>query len=173
VIQEELSSQFTNLGYINFPPVAMIASLYALVAVARLVSGICDCGYSIQSPGGEELMVFMDGLETDFGQLQNISQSHSWVAQEFTVSAEDGRGNYSKTFEPTNVAIQATHPQNHPGHDAGVELRVSSTISNNSISGSEIDTRRLDLHWGSFRAGMKLTDIKGTCAAFFWVSGWC
>ncbi|GKU06697.1 unnamed protein product [Fusarium langsethiae] len=146
----------------------MIASLCALATAVRLVSGTYDCGYSIQSPEGEGVITFMDRLETDFGQLQNISQSHDWVAQKFTVSAEDGRGNYSKAFEPTNVATQATHPQDYSGQVHGVELRVSSTISNNTIPASEIDTRRLDLHWGSFRAGMKLTDVKGTCAAFFW-----
>ncbi|CAF3623255.1 hypothetical protein SNK03_011358 [Fusarium graminearum] len=146
----------------------MIASLCALVTAVHLVSGTCDCGYSIQSPEDEGVIVFMDRLETDFGQLQNISQSHDWVAQEFTVSAEDGRGNYSKAFEPTNVAIQATHAQNNPSQGNGVELRVSSTINNDAIPGSEIDTTRLDLHWGSFRAGIKLTDVKGTCAAFFW-----
>ncbi|XEV05592.1 hypothetical protein FSHL1_010879 [Fusarium sambucinum] len=146
----------------------MIASLCALAAVLSLVTGTCDCGYSIQDPKGEGVIVFMDRLETDFGQLQTISQSHDWVAQKFTVSAEDGRGNYSKAFEPTNVAIQATHPQGHPDLGHGVELRVGSTISNDTIPGSEIDTKRMDLHWGSFRAGMKLTDVKGTCAAFFW-----
>ncbi|KAM0419604.1 hypothetical protein ACHAPD_003167 [Fusarium lateritium] len=146
----------------------MIASLCVLAAVVRLVTSTCDCGYSIQDPEGEGVIVFMDRLETDFGQLQTISQSHDWVAQKFTVSAEDGRGNYSKAFEPTNVAIQVTHPQDHPDLGHGVELRVSSTISNDTIPGSEIDTKRLDLHWGSFRAGMKLTDVKGTCAAFFW-----
>jgi hypothetical protein len=151
----------------------MIALLCALVAVVRLVAGTCECGYSIQDPEGEGVIVFMDRLETDFGQLQTISQSQDWIAQKFTVSAEDGRGNYSKAFEPTNVAIQASHPQDHPDQGHGLELRVSSTISNDAIPGSEIDTKRLDLHWGSFRAGMKLTDVKGTCAAFFWVSNRC
>ncbi|RGP59103.1 hypothetical protein FLONG3_11286 [Fusarium longipes] len=102
----------------------MIPSICALAAAARLASGACDCGYSIQRSEGEGVIVFMDRLETEFGQLQNISQSHEWVAQEFTVSAEDGRGNYSKDFEPANIAIQATHPQDHPGQSqGGVELR--------------------------------------------------
>ncbi|KAJ4018976.1 hypothetical protein NW752_004721 [Fusarium irregulare] len=147
----------------------MIVSLGVLTTVVRLASGVCDCGYSLQGFEGEGLVVFMDRLETNFSQLQSIAQSHDWVAQGFTVSAEDGRGNYSKTFEPSNVVIQATQPRDEPGQDPGVELHVSSVISkDNAIPASEIDTTRLDLHWGSFRAGMKLTDTDGTCAAFFW-----
>jgi hypothetical protein len=162
---------FTKLDRMTLSSITMIVSLGVLITMVRLASSACDCGYSLQGFEGEGLVVFMDRLETNFSQLQSIAQSHDWVAQEFTVSAEDGRGNYSKAFEPSNVVIQATQPQGEPGRDPGVELHVSSVISkDNAIPASEIDTTRLDLHWGSFRAGMKLTDTRGTCAAFFWVS---
>ena len=162
---------FTNLDRMTLSSVAMILSLGVLITVVRLASSVCDCGYSLQEFEGGGLVVFMDRLETNFSQLQSIAQSHNWVAQEFTVSAEDGRGNYSKAFESSNVVIRAAQPRDEPGRDPGVELHVSSVISkNNAIPASEIDTTRLDLHWGSFRAGMKLTDTGGTCAAFFWVS---
>ncbi|KAH6850124.1 glycoside hydrolase family 16 protein [Chaetomium sp. MPI-CAGE-AT-0009] len=36
------------------------------------------------------------------------------------------------------------------------------------VSVAELDTERLDLWWGTFRAMMKVSRVGGTCAAFFW-----
>lgn len=54
--------------------------------------------------------------------------------------------------------------------DTGLALVVSGELRNETVLGAEMDSKRLDLHWGSFRAGMKVSDVNGTCAAFFWVS---
>jgi hypothetical protein len=145
----------------------MILPLTHLLATARLVSGACECGFSTKNPQGDSLIVFTDLLETKFSQLHNISEGHDWVAQNFTVSAADGRGNFSKAFLPNNVNTRRAKS----GDDSGLELHVRSTVNkDDAIPSSEVDTTRLDLHWGSYRAGMKLTDVKGTCAAFFWAS---
>lgn len=148
----------------------MILFLVPLLAIALLVSAECECGYEIGNNEGDGFSLFMDRLETDFGQLHDLSQSHDWVAQQFTVSAKDGRGNYSKAFTPANVYIPGGESQDQSDHGDGLQLRVSSDIGeDNKVPASEVDTARLDLHWGSFRAGMKLTETKGTCSAFFWV----
>ncbi|EXL48797.1 hypothetical protein FOCG_11039 [Fusarium oxysporum f. sp. radicis-lycopersici 26381] len=97
----------------------MIFSLTHLLVTARLVSGACECGYSIKSPQGDSPIVFTDRLETKFSQLHKISEGHDWVAQNFTVSAADGRGNFSKAFLPTNVNTRGTKS----GDDSGLELR--------------------------------------------------
>lgn len=34
---------------------------------------------------------------------------------------------------------------------------------------AEIVTNRSDIMYGSFRAGMKIAAVNGTCGAFFWV----
>ncbi|KIL84720.1 hypothetical protein FAVG1_11947 [Fusarium avenaceum] len=147
----------------------MILFLVSLLAIALLVSAECECGYEIGNNEGDGFSLFMDRLETDFGQLHDLSQSHDWVAQQFTVSAKDGRGNYSKAFTPANVYIPGGESQDQSDHGDGLQLRVSSDIGeDNKVPASEVDTARLDLHWGSFRAGMKLTETKGTCSAFFW-----
>ncbi|KAF5976262.1 xyloglucan endo-transglycosylase [Fusarium coicis] len=96
----------------------MILPLTHLLATARLVSGACECGFSIKNPQGDSLIVFTDLLETNFSQLHNISEGHDWVAQNFTVSAADGRGNFSKAFLPNNVN---TH-RAKSGDDSGLEL---------------------------------------------------
>ncbi|KAK3692663.1 concanavalin A-like lectin/glucanase domain-containing protein [Podospora appendiculata] len=36
------------------------------------------------------------------------------------------------------------------------------------VSGAEVDSSRLDLSYGTFRALMKMSSVPGTCAAFFW-----
>ncbi|CVL01263.1 related to xyloglucan endo-transglycosylase-like protein [Fusarium mangiferae] len=97
----------------------MILPLTHLLATARLVSGACECGYSIKKPQGESQMVFTDRLETKFSQLHNISEGHDWLAQNFTVSAADGRGNFSKAFLPNNVNTHGTKS----GDGSGLELR--------------------------------------------------
>jgi beta-glucanase (GH16 family) len=38
------------------------------------------------------------------------------------------------------------------------------------VRSGEIDSLRRDMRYGSFRVGMKMSDVPGTCAAFFWVS---
>ena len=115
--------------------------------------------------------MFTDSLESDFTKLADSSKDANWIRQEFNVSADAGRGEYGKSFELDNVrAHPRTSTSQEAQHDSGgLELLVSSTLSTGSVSGAELDTARLDLHWGSYRAGMKLTDVNGTCAAFFWV----
>ncbi|KAF4965500.1 hypothetical protein FZEAL_10751, partial [Fusarium zealandicum] len=148
----------------------MRSSVLLLFAAGRLVSCACECGYSIADPESKESIVFMDRLETDFTQIDHISQNHDWVRQEFTVSAEDGRGVYGKTFTPINADTCIAKKCSSEFGGSGLNLGVSKIMNDDddAVPGSEIDTTRLDLHWGSFRAGIKLTATKGTCAAFFW-----
>lgn len=167
-LQLVIHSREENTAAELFP--VMILLLVPLLAIALLVSAECECGYEIGNNEGDGFSLFMDRLETDFNQLHDLSQSHDWVAQQFTVSAKDGRGNYSKAFTPANVYIPGGESQDQSDHGDGLQLRVSSDIGkDNKVPASEVDTARLDLHWGSFRAGMKLTETKGTCSAFFWV----
>jgi hypothetical protein len=51
-----------------------------------------------------------------------------------------------------------------------LELVVQSELVDGMVPVAELATRRLDLMWGTFRAGMKVSRVGGTCAAFFWVS---
>ncbi|RSL93637.1 hypothetical protein CDV31_014631 [Fusarium ambrosium] len=140
-----------------------------LVAAGQLVFGICECGYSIVDLESQQPIFFTDYLETDFTRLPVISQNNDWVRQQFTVSAEDGRGDYGKAFKPENIRTYMAEMKGRLDEEAGLHLLVGSVIDDDgAIPGSELDTERQDLHWGSFRAGMKLTPSNGTCAAFFW-----
>ena len=140
----------------------------------QLAETSCDCGYTTSNPWNNETWLFTELLETDFTKLDYIQQEPDWRSQSFHVSAETGRGEYGKIFLPQNVVAR---PELGVGGqrlndevDAGLEFIVSSSTVNDSIIGAEVDSMRLDLHYGSYRAGMRVPRTNGTCAAFFWVS---
>ncbi|CAM1502820.1 Fc.00g075960.m01.CDS01 [Cosmosporella sp. VM-42] len=149
----------------------MALLLLLLAIVPRIASSLCECGYTAKLPHHQQLVVFMDLLETDFTHVKDISRNPDWMRQQFNVTAEAGRGNYGKAFMPNNIESRPTTTataKTAAPQDAGLGLIVGSVIRNNVVPAAEIDTKRLDLQWGSYRAGMKVTDINGTCAAFFW-----
>jgi hypothetical protein len=119
----------------------------------------CECGYSDVVGSSGETYVFTDLIETDFT-ITEISLDTDWQRQAFNVSATQARGQYGEMMAISNVVTNS----------AGLELTVRSNIVDDMVSTAEIDTTRLDLLWGTFRASMKLTSTPGTCAAFFWVS---
>ncbi|CEJ81362.1 hypothetical protein VHEMI01493 [[Torrubiella] hemipterigena] len=125
------------------------------------IEATCECGFRVPDGQSQDLSTFMYALETNFVSMKLIDADKDWIRQEFNVTAQAGRGRYGKTFTPDNVV--ATHGK-------GLQLQVDSQLKFNSVLAAEVDTSRLDLLWGSYRAGMRLTAIPGTCAAFFWVS---
>jgi hypothetical protein len=114
---------------------------------------------------------FTDAIETDFAAGGSEDIMSGWVAQEFNVTAEAGRGEYGKTFLTNNVEswLQGDPTPSELSEERGVSLRVSSSLQDGAVPSAELDSQRLDLHWGSFRAALKATTINGTCGAFFWV----
>jgi hypothetical protein len=143
--------------------------LVFLSLATRAVSR-CECGYSVRSSEHESPLLFTDAIESDFTKTRKLGPDYGWIPQQFNVTAKDGRGRFGKTFLPENVVVNPDGAGTTTEDDGGLELVVGREMSQDAISGAEIDSKRLDLHWGSFRAGMKVTDVNGTCAAFFWVS---
>lgn len=161
------------MGHLNAASGAMSLVLLLVLAFPSLVISLCECGYSASDPNNAELTwVFTDLLESDFTKIQNISQSQKWERQQFNVTAEDGRGKYGKAFMADNIDTELSPSEEGSSSrdDLGLGFRVGGALDNNSVPVAELDSTRMDLHWGSYRAGMKVTGVKGTCAAFFWVS---
>jgi hypothetical protein len=153
-------------------PLAQQFLATSLLAVAGLVSAVCDCGFSMTSISNvHETIHFTDVIETNFEAARGDDIMVGWVAQEFNVTAEAGRGEYGKAFLTNNVAslFQGDPRPSELSDEGGVSLRVSSSLQDGAVPSAELDSRRLDLHWGSFRAALKPTTINGTCGAFFWV----
>lgn len=138
------------------------------------VRGACECGYSIADPYDENrLYTFTDMLETDFTKIDEMKDNTDWIRQAFNVSAEDGRGEYGKMFRLSNTEVRSEGAEEDLDVPMSavteLEMVVDNEIVDGRIPSAEIDSARLDIQWGSFRAGMRVTDENGTCAAFFWV----
>lgn len=84
------------------------------------------------------------------------------------------RGPYGRKTELKNVVSNpakdiSQSPMGINGDVAGLELWVRKLGSDKEhVSVAEVDSRRTDMRYGSFRAGIKATDVDGTCGAFFW-----
>ncbi|KAL2145147.1 hypothetical protein VTI28DRAFT_7897 [Corynascus sepedonium] len=113
-----------------------------------------------------------------------------WVRQAFNLTREQARGEYGEMFAVENVGYGIASPRREGeeeeaegagggGKNAeaaeetlGLQLVVrggDDEVIDEMVPVAELDTRRLDLMWGTFRAMMKVSPVKGTCAAFFWV----
>ena len=144
----------------------MRLSLPLLLVTPRIVYASCECGYRVVGEKNTPRL-FLQALESEFTKVTDVSGDAEWVRQEFNVTAEAGRGKYGKMFALSNVTPQA--PSLDASNDnGGIQLRVRANIVNGAVPVAEIDSARMDMHWGSYRAGMKLTSVKGTCGAFFW-----
>lgn len=151
-------------------PLFQLALLLSLSA--PLVAAGCECGFTIDNQDNDlDVWKFTEMLETNFSALQNLTTQSDWIRQEYNVSAEDGRGEYGKAFMPSNVGARvASREEASDSADlSALELKVGTSLSSDAVPAAEIDSSRLDLHWGSYRTGMKVTSTNGTCAAFFWV----
>ncbi|KAK0385806.1 hypothetical protein NLU13_6983 [Sarocladium strictum] len=149
----------------------ILTAMLALIlqpALVAFVAATCECGYSVTTPNHGDPLIFTDAIESNFLTLDKLDSDNGWVPQQFNVTAKDGRGRYGKTFLPDNVVARPRAEDSAGEENAGLELVVGQKVEGDAVSGAEIDSKRLDLHWGSYRAGMKVTEVNGTCAAFFW-----
>ena len=138
---------------------------------ANLVRSDCECGYTVNST------LYTDLIESDFLHTQNITDDTDWQAQNYSVSADKARGPYGKLASIDNVVANPLKSQYDwagdgvNGADAGLQLFVRGDTPDKGglISMAELVTARDDILYGSFRAGMKISNVNGTCGAFFWV----
>ena len=136
----------------------LLSTLLLLLLFPKPASTDCECGYATVVDGTRH--VFTDLLETDFARLRDVAPDTDWAAQAFNLSAGRARGEFGEMFAADNVVA---------GCGEGVRLAVGSRTVEGMVPVAEMDSHRRDLLWGTFRASMKLTDVPGTCAAFFWV----
>ncbi|KAI2637503.1 glycoside hydrolase, family 16 [Xylaria nigripes] len=152
-------------------------------AVLLLLFGLaacdCECGYSITAKSDGTRHVFTDLLETDFLHVDVTSDgkggaNHGWAPQQYNVSSEAARGPFGESFAVKNTmsntikdATKFTGPGIH-GPDIGLLLTVGDVMEDDRVPVAEISTTGLDYFYGTFRAGIKITDVPGTCSAFFW-----
>ncbi|KAK3375379.1 glycoside hydrolase family 16 protein [Podospora didyma] len=147
--------------------------------LSTLALADCECGYSLSTtgPSSSSTYVFTDLVESNFACLHDISKNTDWVRQEFNLSKSRARGEYGEMFAVDNVATNPMQIDNADSgrlgaegseDSAGLQLIVRRELVEEMVPVAEIDTHRLDMFWGSFRASMRMTNVSGTCAAFFW-----
>lgn len=149
--------------------------LYVLVIASAFFSGLvqvladCECGYQSDNLDGTyDQNVFTDLIETNFARMPDISLNTDWRRQEFNVTKTKARGEYGEVFY-INDDVEYVDKVGNRASD-GLQLIVRQDLIDGMVPVAEVDTARLDISYGTFRASMKLTDVPGTCAAFFWVS---
>ncbi|KAI0526626.1 glycoside hydrolase, family 16 [Xylaria bambusicola] len=164
-------------------------SVQALVASSRVfavlsllfgsVTGDCECGYSMTTSSDNVQHVFTDLHETDFIHIDITGDgkgdaSHGWAPQGYNISSQVSRGPFGESFAVRNVmsnTIKNPKIFDGPGTlglDAGLLLLVRNVMQDDRVPVSEVSTTGLDYFYGTFRAGIKTTDVPGTCSAFFW-----
>lgn len=170
-----IGSSSSSSTTFRFPLFLFFLLLHGLLIPA--VSADCECGYAASIGTGPDAVehVFTDLIETDFSRLADVAANTDWQRQAFNLSRERARGAYGEMFAVENIAANprkgsGEQEQEGEGEDAGLRLVVRSDVVNDMVPVAEIDTMRLDVLYGTFRAGLKITDVPGTCSAFFWVS---
>ncbi|KAI1082219.1 glycoside hydrolase family 16 protein [Whalleya microplaca] len=159
-----------------------MASFWSLVSVSTLLGRVvanCECGYSITTEPNAEQHVFTDLLESDFVHLDITDGTkgygaYGWASQDFNMSKEAARGNYGESFTTQDVVSNKIADSavfegpGSKGGDAGLHLVVKSQVQDGMVTGAQIATTDLNYYYGTYRAGIKITDVPGTCSAFFW-----
>ncbi|KAI5810918.1 glycoside hydrolase family 16 protein [Peziza echinospora] len=159
----------------QLPSFSTSTGLLGLVlSLARLVSADCECGYSVNATTDQKYQVFTELLESDFTRSQNIKKDTDWVLQNWKIDKNASHGPYGRQTLPSNVVSNPLKDINgddigKDGTQSGLQLYVRKLAPGSDlVSVSEVDSRRSDMIYGSYRAGLKTTGINGTCGAFFW-----
>lgn len=98
------------------------------------------------------------------------------AATNYTITPALARGPYGKNASLPNVLANPLKSKYDwagdgiNGGDAGLQILVRGGVpADGLIPMGELATTRIDMSFGTFRAGMKVTGTRGTCGAFFWV----
>ncbi|KAF2104921.1 concanavalin A-like lectin/glucanase [Rhizodiscina lignyota] len=155
-------------------------AVLALSLLTPFVRAICECGYAVNSTSSSSYASFTEIQETDFLHLGQDALSYNnreetgWAMQVYNVTPKAARGPYGKAAMGSNVIVNPMKNQydwageSVLGGDAGLQVWVRSKTVNSAIPMGEITSMRSDMMYGSYRIGVKLTGIPGTCGAFFW-----
>ncbi|KAK3401137.1 concanavalin A-like lectin/glucanase domain-containing protein [Sordaria brevicollis] len=162
--------KFAGSGHSKKGHVSLYHSL-VLLAIALGFTGQvladCECGYKSDSlDGSYDQNAFTDLIETNFARMPDITLNTDWRRQEFNVTKTKARGEYGQMFYVKDDVAYVDNIGNRAAD--GLQLVVRRDLIDGMVPVAEVDSARLDISYGTFRASMKLTDVPGTCAAFFW-----
>jgi len=154
-------------------------ALAVLPGIVSMVSAKCECGYTIDD--GSRSWAFTDMLESDLVHL-DLKQPGleygelGWAPQQFNLSKAAGRGPFGEIYSVDNVKSNIVADKSLSSGDgryggpAGLQLVVGGNRADDMVVVSEVATADQHHTFGTYRASIKVTDVAGTCTAFFWVS---
>ncbi|KAK4135441.1 glycoside hydrolase family 16 protein [Trichocladium antarcticum] len=148
------------------------AGLLAWPHLLAAALAACECGYVSSINGTADTALFTDMLETDFTQNPPLGVHTDWAPQAFNLTRDRARGPYGELFAVANVGVSGGKggEEEEEEEEEGLELVVGGrgAVVDGMVPVAEVDSTRLDVWWGTFRASMRMTRVPGTCAAFFW-----
>lgn len=161
--------------------VSTLTTLLTLtVAQISTEERLCPCGRTVNATGAEPgWALFTELFESDFLHAEDliVQDENTWIPQAYNVTPDASRGPYGKASKVENVVTNPNgrmYDWNGPGvrgEDPGLQLWVKNDVvgvdGGNGVPMAEIVSARDDILYGSFRIGMKTTQISGTCGAFF------
>ncbi|KAL8729788.1 MAG: hypothetical protein Q9166_004511 [cf. Caloplaca sp. 2 TL-2023] len=118
----------------------------------------CECGYSVKGQG-----TYTDALETDFLHQDDIANDENWDVSRYL---NKDKKPYNMQYKLDNVI---SNPLTKSSGDPGLQLYVRGPTKEGApVSTAELVTKRVDMHYGSYRAAIKYTQQSGTCGSMFW-----
>ncbi|KAK8100579.1 glycoside hydrolase- family 16 [Apiospora kogelbergensis] len=169
------------------PPALSWALILLLLLQPLPIVADCECGYSTTTTGGSggsSDVVFSDLLESDFTRVDYLNGEYNgprrWYRQAFTQSASASRGPFGVAYVTENAMPDITTTRKDSktsntdskggggGGGGGLELVVGSKVVDGMVQNAEVATSGLDYFYGTYRVELKVTDVPGTCTAFFW-----
>ncbi|KAH7099552.1 concanavalin A-like lectin/glucanase domain-containing protein [Auriculariales sp. MPI-PUGE-AT-0066] len=144
-------------GAIDVATFMLSAQTFFTIFIAALgARGACECGY-IDSNN----RVWREGIESDFTVLAGAL---SVVNKDWSVQTWTGAGGGS-ALARQNVAANVFQYQDALG------LRTSKYDNSGTTKIAEIDTKRSDIQYGSFRTRAQVPHVPGVCFGFFTYNG--
>ncbi|KAK6425373.1 hypothetical protein LTR95_016277 [Oleoguttula sp. CCFEE 5521] len=147
------------------------------LALLPSVRAACECGFSLPTINSTSPSVFTHSIETDFLHISSATyagiENTPWQPQIWNQTSKQSRGVYGRANTLMNI-IPNPLPngvwsgEGARGGDPGLQLVVRKDVVDGMVTGAELATNRTDILYGTFRVGMKVTGINGTCSAFFW-----
>jgi hypothetical protein len=141
----------------------------------------CECGYRVHYGGTAtqyaRTVLYTDAIHVNFRALHDLSDSKDWKIKYVRFNYEPNSGRYGKRVAKENIVPNPVRDSSlgwdspsvqGAGVDAGLQLIVRGQLTDNLVSTAQIQSRREDIQFGSFRSYMKTTRISGTCASHFW-----
>ena len=159
-------------------------SLTALLALAsNALAWRCDCGYSVNKTDSEHFAIFTQIAETDFLHVEIEDPKFSvqfpgWIPLNGTPDDQKNK-TFGYTTQSANVVTNALPKGKWGGPtakygDAGVQLWVRHWTEKGLVPAAAMANFPAmafgKMLYGSYRAGIKFSDVNGTRGAFEWTT---